>query len=125
MNKTKSFVKQFIAFVVGDDNTALAEKVYRQADSALNSTISALDGDRIQYEDAVEDAKEGIKRALVNGGQPITNRSEYVTSILEAENKLIQAQDKLDQISKKIEVLKKHQADLSSEVAIEVIEEKK
>ena len=58
MNTVKSFVRQFVAAVQGDDSTAKAEKAFRQADSALKTQIAALKGDVISKEDAVTDALE-------------------------------------------------------------------
>ena len=69
--KMKSFVKQYVAVVKGDDAEAQGEKVFRQADSALQTHIANLKGDTISLEDNVTNAKEELNLARVNNGQII------------------------------------------------------
>jgi hypothetical protein len=51
MNKTKSFVKEIVALLKGDDAEATGQKVLRQADSAFKTQIASLTGDTIALED--------------------------------------------------------------------------
>lgn len=96
VKKGKSFIKQFVAFVEGDDATVQAEKTYRQSVAALSSQISCLNGDTIDKETAVEDAEEALAKATVNGGQPITNRNKYVSELVAAKNNLNNRLDELE-----------------------------
>ena len=91
-----SFVKQFVAKVKGDDVEVQAEKVWRQANSALKSNISTLEGDLIDKEDKVSIAQEQLNNARINNGQEITNRSQYISNLISAKEALKDAQKKLD-----------------------------
>lgn len=107
MNTVKSFVKEFAALLTGDTATAKAEKSLRQADSALKTQIASLKGDTISYEDAVDDAKENEKKALLNFGQEITSstRGSYVQNLLNAANKVTDAVEKHEAHLAKIKFL--------------------
>ena len=96
MNKVNSFMSQFVALVKGDDVTAQAAKVWRQAESALKVQISGMDGN-IQLEDDIEEAKEKLALARVNNGKPISDRAEYTDNLLKAKNALTLAEKALEQ----------------------------
>lgn len=117
MAKTKvtSFVNQFLAVVKGDSAKAQAEKVFRQAQSALNVQISSGTGDTINFEDALESAKEKLKLARVNDGRIITDRNAYVLNLLNAKNDLIDAEEKLERHKAKIAFLQETLNQLESE----------
>lgn len=114
--KMKSFVKEFIAVVVGDDATAKGEKVFRQASSALNTQIASLKGDLISKEDALEEAKDAQKLARVNKGNFITDRNDYVAQLLSAKNTVTQAEEALELHKKKIAFLESELASLNADV---------
>ena len=116
MNTVKSFVRQFVAAVQGDDSTAKAEKAFRQADSALKTQIAALKGDVISKEDAVTDALEAQSLARINNGQPITNRDIYVQNLLSAKNIVTKAEEDLAKHIAKIEFLESELTALTAEV---------
>jgi hypothetical protein len=105
MNKIKSFVKQFVAVVKGDDAEATAQKALRQADSALKTQIAILNGNTVGYEDAVTVAKEAQALARVNGGKSITDRDYYVESLLESKNAVTEAEEDLKLHQEKIAFL--------------------
>lgn len=116
MNTVKSFVKQFVATVKGDDVTVKAEKAFRQASSALKSQISALEGDTINLEDKVTDNKEAQSLARINSGIPIADRENYVSRLLGAKNKVTEAEETLGTHLAKIDFLKSELAALELEV---------
>lgn len=116
MNKVNSFVKSFVALVTGDDNTVKAEKAKRQADSALKTHISILKGDLVSKEDAVSTAKENQDKALVNNGDPITDRDRYVERLLDAKNTATLAEQALKKHQEKIAFLETQLASLDEEV---------
>ena len=93
MNKMKSFVKEVVAIISGDNAEATGQKILRQADSALKTQIASLNGDTISLEDKVEDAKEALRLARVNNGKLITDRNEYVRNLLNAKNALTDAEE--------------------------------
>jgi len=95
MNKMKSFVKQFVAKIKGDDAEVLAQKALRQADSALKTQIATLNGDTITFEDALEGAKEAQANARINNGNPISDRDAYVENLLDAKNDVTDAEEAL------------------------------
>ncbi len=116
MNKVNSFVKSFAALLTGDDNTVKAEKAKRAADSALKTHISILKGDLISKEDAVTSAKEKQANAVVNNGNPITDRDSYVANLLDAKNGTTLAEQALKKHEEKISFLEDQLASLDAEV---------
>jgi hypothetical protein len=96
VSKTKSFVKEVIAILKGDDAEATGQKILRQADSAFKTQIASLTGDTISLEDAVEEAKEAVRLARLNNGQLIGNRNSYISILLSAQNRLVEAEEALE-----------------------------
>ena len=95
MTKASSFVAQFVALIKGDDVTAQAAKVWRQAESALKVQISGMEGN-IELEDAIQEAQEALELARVNNGKPITDRASYTTNLINAKNKVTKAEKELE-----------------------------
>lgn len=116
MSTVKSFVKQFVKAVQGDDNGVLAEKAFRQASSALKSQISSLEGDTINLEDRVTDAKEAQATSRINGGKPITDRNSYVSNLIYSKNNVVDAEKALKTHVEKISFLKSELSALEEEV---------
>ena len=100
VSKTKSFVKECIALLKGDDNEATAQKILRQADSAFKTQIASLTGDTISFEESVEDAKEVVRLARLNKGVTIgsdaSSRNYYISNLLTAQNSLVEAEESLE-----------------------------
>lgn len=117
MGKTKvtSFVNQFLAYVKGDTAQVQAEKVFRQAQSALNVSISSLTGDTVNFEDAITEAEENLLAARINKGLAITDRSVYVSNLLSAKNKLTTAEENLEMHNQKLNFLKETLSALEKE----------
>lgn len=88
MNKLNSFAVQFAAAIKGDNVEVLAQKAWRNAESALKVQIANLEGDVIRKEDAVEEAKEKLNSARINDGKPITNRTNYISALIDAKSSL-------------------------------------
>ena len=117
MAKTKvtSFVNQFLALVKGDSATVQAEKVFRQAQSALNVQINSLKGDTINFEDAITEAQEELAKAKVNNGLAITDRASYVQVLLNKKNKLTTAEENLEGHKAKLSFLEETLKSLEAE----------
>jgi hypothetical protein len=111
VSKTKSFVKEVVALLKGDDAEATGQKILRQADSAFKTQIASLTGDTIALEDKVEEAKENVRLARLNNGQPISDRNSYISSLLTAQNRLVEAEEALESHLDKLLFLKE-QAEL-------------
>jgi len=108
MNKMKSFVKEVVAIISGDNAEATAQRIQRQADSALKTQIAALEGRTISLEDNVEDAKENLKLAKVNFAKLMPTeqeRHQYVEDLIKAKNKVSVAQENLEAHLEKITFL--------------------
>jgi len=116
MTTVKSFVKQFVAQIKGDEVEVRAEKAFRQAQSALKSQIASLEGDTINKEEAVTEAKEKLTKSRINHGDPISNRNTYVENLLSAKNSLTSAESDLEKHNKKIAFLKEELTNLETDV---------
>lgn len=99
MSKTaaiiKSFEDQFVAFVTGDDARVKAEKAKRQAITAIEGAINALNGKILDKAQSVEDAQEALTAARVNKGEVIKNREVYITELRNAKQALLDAEKAL------------------------------
>ena len=110
VNKTKSFVKEVIAILKGDDAEATGQKILRQADSAFKTQIASLTGDTISLEDRLEDAKEALRLARLNNGRVISDRNSYVRNLLDAKNSVTSAEESLEAHNAKLDFLKEQAA---------------
>ena len=109
VSKTKSFVKEVVALLKGDDAEATAQKILRQADSAFKTQIAALNGDTIALEDGVDEAKENLRLTRLNHGESIKDRNQYVRNLLDAQNKLTAAEEALESHLEKLKFLEDQQ----------------
>lgn len=112
-----SFVKQFLAFVKGDEPEVLAQKAWRQANSALSSQISSRKGDIVSFEDKVLEAKEHLAKARVNFGNPIIigEKNVYIQNLINAKNDVIKAEKELRNYLEVTEFLETELAALGKE----------
>ena len=106
VSTTKSFVKEVIAILSGDNAEATGQKILRQADSAFKTQIASLTGDTIAFEDNVEEAKEALRLSRLNNGKLITDRSSYISNLLRAKNNVIDAEEALEAHVTKLDFLK-------------------
>ena len=113
--KVKSFINSFVALVSGETDTVVAEKVWRQAESALASQIPALKGDLVTLEDKVEEAKEFLAKVRLNHGKLIERREGYVEGLLRAKNAVTNAEENLADHKEKIAFLESELKNLSEE----------
>ena len=118
MKKSTTFVKRFAELAKGETPEALAEKVFRQVQSALNTQIAIMTGDLVAKEDAVADAQEAFEKAKLNFGRELksTDRQSYVTNLVNAKNALQKAADDLDTHVDTLKFLKNELASLEAEI---------
>ena len=117
MANVKSFIKQAIAAIQGDDAAVLAEKIHRGARSAVSSQLSLLDGSLMDLEDAVEDAKEALRLARLNNGERVDDKNKYIKKLLDSHNTIVEAEDALEAHRSKIAFFQSELAELDSEEA--------
>jgi len=101
----KSFVKEVVAIIKGDDAEATGQKILRQADSAFKAQIASLNGDTIALEDAVENAQDRVNKCRINHGNLITDRNDYIRNLLDAKNRLTTAEEALEAHNTKLAFL--------------------
>lgn len=114
--KIKSFAKQVISVLKGDDAEATAQKVLRKVDSSLQVQIASLTGDLISLEDLLETAKEELSLARINRGVLFTDGSGYINRLLTAKNKVTDAEEDLKLHKETIDFLKSELLALEEEV---------
>lgn len=108
----KSFIKQFVAHVKGDNVAIMAEKVFRQAETSLRIHISVFEGKVQQMESNIDTAYESAKKALINEGSIIIKNdieqdsADYVNKILTKEKEIETATANHLKHSKILEILK-------------------
>ena len=110
MNKMKSFVKEVVAIIQGDNAEATGQRILRQADSAFKTQIASLTGDTIALEDKLEDAKEALRMARLNNAQLIGDRNYYIKSLLQAQNLIVDAEEALEAHNHKLAFLREQAA---------------
>lgn len=107
MNTTKSFIAQFVALIKGEDAEAKAQKVWRQAESAFKTQISALEGKTLDLEEKIVEAHEAEELTILNRGEKINDRDDYITRVLEAGNRVLDAEEAMVAHKRKIDFLQK------------------
>jgi superfamily I DNA and RNA helicase len=118
MKKETTFVKRFANLAKGETPEVLAEKVFRQVQSALNTQIAIMTGDLVTKEDAVKDAQEAFEKTRLNYGRELKpgDRQNYVTSLVNAKNALQKAADELDSHVETLKFLRNELASLEAEI---------
>lgn len=81
------------------------EKQTKQAQAAIRTHKSAVEGEILDQEALVEDAKDALEKAKANGGFIITDRKTYVQGILTATSNLKEQEANLEDLKEKLAVL--------------------
>lgn len=115
MSKTKlmSFTSQLLAHLTGDDNAVIAEKRWRQANSAFTSHIAQMEGKTIDFEEAIDAAKEKYALACINNGAAIDDKAGYVRNVIAAKNAVTEAEENHANHLEELAQLKKIHSDLA------------
>lgn len=99
------FVQKFVE-LTKPDSTAEAEKTYRQAKAAVKAHISSYEGDLIDLEDSLQEAKESYSNSILNHGHPIIKRGQYISNIISEKNKVSTLETQVEELNELIELLK-------------------
>ncbi len=110
--KIKSFVREAVAHLVGDDNKAKAEKNFRKAVTRINSQLAALAQKAISDEELVEQAAERLEEAKYAA----TVGESYLSDILNANESLKRAQAAQKSTEASVEFYKKLLVEFETEV---------
>ena len=98
------FVAATMAFLTGDTDTALALKNERLAKAAIKGQLSALEGELVNNEVAVEAAVEAFDKAVCPS-KLISSQEGYVNGVLDAKESLDSAEATLAATKKTIAFL--------------------
>jgi len=112
--KVKSFIKQFVAKIQGDDAEVQAQKAFRSADAALTTHIAIAKADLLGYQEDVEKAVEALADARINNGETISDRDIYVENLCLAKNGVNEAKEALDAHEALISFLEEELANLNA-----------
>lgn len=114
MSTVKSYVKQVLAQLTGDQNAVVAERNYRTAKASVKGQVAALEARLVKEETAVEKANEDLFKAKYPTTE-ISDGEYYLENIVSAQETADYAQAKLDSTNKSIEFFK----NLSEEFEVE------
>jgi len=105
MKTMKSYVKQVLAQLTGDQNTVVAEKNYRKASSAVKGQIASLEAKLVDDEQSLENAQEALNKAKYPTFE-VSDQKGYVQNVVRATEAVEANQATLDSTKKSIEFFK-------------------
>lgn len=103
MSVVKSYVKQVLAKLTGDQNQVVAEKNYRKAVAAVKGQIAALEAKIVEDEGNLEDAKEALANAKYPTEEIKGGSSSFISNIVRHQENVNSAQYMLDQTQKSLD----------------------
>lgn len=115
MSKVKSFIKEVLAQLTGDQDTVIAERNYRTGKATVRGQISSLETDVINQEVAVEQAEEEFLKAKYPT-ERIENGEAYLNSIYDAKDNLENVRAELEATKASIEYWTKLLVEFDEEV---------
>jgi prefoldin subunit 5 len=101
----KSYVKQVIAKLKGDESEVVAEKNFRKAVSSVKQQIGGLENKQVDLESSLEEAQERLDNAKYPTTL-ISNSQSFTQSIATAQERVDNAQAELDATKKSITFFK-------------------
>ena len=101
VTKVTNFIKQVTAQLTGDQNTVIATKNARKADSALNGQLAALNSKLVDLESLVEDAEEALYLAKYPKTL-ITDNQSFLNNIKKASEAFETAKDNVANVEESI-----------------------
>lgn len=115
MKAMKSYVKETLARLSGDNNAVVAQKNYRKATSILNGQIAALKAKQVDAEGVVEDAEENLKGAKFPSSL-ITNSGSYMSGLNASKERFAEAKQALEDVKTSIKEAETTLAEFEAEV---------
>jgi len=115
MSKVSNYIKQTIAFLKGDENSVIAARNERKADSTLVGQIASLKYQKVQAEIELEEAKDALEKAKFPT-TAIANGDDYLNSIKSAQSKVEEREGKLFDIDESINYWEALQHEFSKKV---------
>ena len=114
MSAVKSYVKEVLARLTGDQSEVVAQKNYRKAVAGVKGQLAALESERIEAEMKLETAQE----ALHNAKYPTTligSVEAYYNSIVDAQEDVEEAEEVVASIDAAISTAKSLQTEFEKE----------
>lgn len=103
--EVKSFVKEVVARLQGDDNEVIAQRNYRKANAAVKGQISSLESKKVDAEVSLEEAKEKLADAKYPTS-PIKDNSDYIRTIVRRQEKVTEAEEALEEVNSSLAYFK-------------------
>ena len=107
----KSFLREFAAYLKGDDDAAKGEKVYRQMLTSIRLQMNLREAGLVTAEQEIEDAEQKLRGARFNKGELLSDADikdgKYVERLFAARAALEEAIDKKDKLENELDVLNK------------------
>lgn len=94
MSTIKSYIKQVLAQLKGDQDAVTAEQNYRTAKATVKGQLAALEAKLVKEEIAVDKAKENLIKAKYPT-TPIQDGELYLANIQSAQHRLDSAESNL------------------------------
>lgn len=91
-----SFGTQFKAYLKGDTDIVLEERVYRQSKAEVTARFHIETGKLVQKELAIEKAKDEVTACRVNRAQLISDGTNYVDTLIRAKEVVLDKEEELE-----------------------------
>lgn len=101
VKKGKTFIKEVIARLKGDDAEVKAAKISRKAISAVEGQLAALNSKKVDLENTVEDAAEFLNNAKYPI-ELISDNQSYIRGIEKAQKAYDEAVENLENVEQSI-----------------------
>lgn len=111
----KSYVKETLARLTGDNNEVVAQKNYRKATSILNGQIAALKAKQVDAEGVLEEAEEQLKSAKFPA-ELITRGDSYIATLNNRKEQVAVAKQDLEDVKSSIAEAEKTLNEFETEV---------
>lgn len=94
----KSYITSAVKVMKGNDNQELATKNAKQAEAAIKSQISAIEGSIIDAEQEIEAAKEALN-SIFYPTEAITDRKAFTQNLYDAKKAILEAEETLSALN--------------------------
>ena len=98
----KSFVKEVMARLKGDDDKVVAERNFRKANAAVRGQISSLESKKVDLEVKLDEASDELLAAKYPTS-PIQDASQYVRTIAAKQSNVDRATEELEEVEESLD----------------------